>query len=337
MTTPRLHTVAFTLLVAAVIAAAACGAANRPAPTPTGPGRLAVSLADAPVPKASQVVVNVTRVTAHHETAGWLTITPPGVSEATPLAVDLLTLQAPAQPLDLGLANLPPGRVSQLRLYVTEAGNYVVLGAGTAPVPLKVPSGTQAGIKVKGPWDVVACTQTSIVIDFDAKKSIWYHPEQRGAEWILRPVIRTLQVTTEPTGCDEGCSETSPCPAGQHCDADRQCVTDTPVPGPFGTPCRDGSQCLTGVCDETRHCGPGGARVPCATADDCLSGTCDEGTCTVPENAFSAGAPCLANGDCISNACVASICATGGQGAACRAGTDCQEGMTCQAGTCAAP
>jgi hypothetical protein len=339
MTTSRLHAVAFASLAAAVLAAAACGASNRPKATPTGQGRLAVALVDAPVPQVSQVVVNVTKVTAHHETEGWLTITPPGVSDATPLAVDLLTLQAPAQPLDLGLANLPPGQVSQLRLYVTQGGNYVLRSADGVRVPLKVPSGPQSGIKVKGPWQIVACSQTSLVIDFDAKKSIWFHPAQQGDEWILRPVIRTRSATTEPVGCDTGCSDTTPCPEGQSCTAEHQCVTDTPPPGPAGSACQADQQCLSGECDELHRCARGGAGTPCQIDDDCVSATCDEGSCTVPPDARAAGEPCLVNSECLSNACdpATATCARGGQGAACGASSDCVDGMTCSAGTCGMP
>jgi hypothetical protein len=337
MTTRRLQTVAFALLATAVVAAAACGAKTQPNATPTGQGRLAVALVDAPVPQVDQVVVNVTRVTAHHVTEGWITITPPGVSEATPLAVDLLTLRAPAAPLDLGLADLPPGRVTQVRLYVTQGGNYVVPTGGSTQVPLKVPSGTQSGIKVKGPWEIAACSQTSLVLDFDAKKSIWFHPAQQGTEWILRPVIHTRHAGTEPVGCDEGCSDAKPCPEGQLCNAERQCVIDTPPPGSAGTPCSNGSQCLSGECGEDGTCVPGGAGTPCQLGADCVSGVCDEGTCTVPTGALPAGAFCSANSQCISNACVDFVCAPGGQGAACREATDCAEGTTCTAGSCVAP
>lgn len=336
MTTRRFQLLALALLVAATASAVACGASSRPRATPTGQGRLLVSLVDLPV-QVSQVVVNITRVTAHHETQGWITITPPGMSEATPLAVDLLTLQSPAPPLDLGLANLPPGRVTQLRLYVTQGGNYVVLPDGTTRVPLVVPSGTQSGIKVKGPWEIVACNQLSLVIDFDARKSLWVHPAKHGTEWILRPVIRTVRQASEPVGCDEGCSDAKPCPAGQTCNADHQCVTETPGPGPFGTPCQDPSECLTHVCAENHRCGPGGAFVPCLSGADCVSGVCDEGTCTVPPDAFPAGASCFVDADCLSNSCVDSTCALGSAGSACGVDEDCAEGLSCKLGICSLP
>jgi hypothetical protein len=338
MTTRHLQLLALSLLAAAALSAAACGASNRPQATPQGQGRLRVSLVDNPAPEVSQVVVNVTRVTAHHDAQGWITLTPPGMSEATPLAVDLLSLQAPAPPLDLGLANLPPGHVTQLRLYVTRTGNFVVLADGTTKVPLKVPSGAEAGIKVKGPWDIVACHQLSLVVDFDAKRSISLHPAKHGSEWILRPVIRAVRQATEPVGCDTGCSDANPCPAGQACNADHQCVTETPAgPGPFGTACQDPAECLTGVCDETRHCGPGGASAPCQSGADCVSGVCDEGACTVPSGALSAGGSCFFDADCLSNACVDSACGLGSSGAACGVDEDCAEGLSCRLGTCALP
>lgn len=329
MTARHLHVAALALLTLT----AACDAAKGKATA--GQGRLAVSLVDAPVPEVSQVLVNVTRVTAHSETAGWVTLTPPGMSEATPLEIDLLTLQAPAAPLALGLADLPPGRVTQIRLQVTETGNAVVLAGGTARVPLVVPSGPKTGIKIHGPWQVVACTQTSIVLDFDAKKSIWFHPARQGSIWILRPVIHVRRATTEPVGCSTGCSDEDPCPAGQACRDDGTCSSEGPAP--FHAPCTSGAQCLSGLCDETDHCAEGGAHAPCGAPDDCVSGGCDEGTCTVPPDAFPGGASCFVGPDCISNACVNGACALGGQGAACRVPGDCAAGFQCTSLTCDAP
>jgi uncharacterized protein DUF4382 len=335
MKTRHLHTIALALLATVVLAAAACGASNRGQPTTVGQGRLVVSLVDAPVPQVSQVVVNITKVTAHSDSAGWIDVTPPTVSQATPFTVDLLALQAPALPVELGLVDLPPGRITQLRLYVTQDGNYVVPAGGTAQVPLKVPSGAQSGIKIHGPWVITACSQLSIVLDFDAKKSIWYHPEMQGSEWILRPVIHTKRAVSEPVGCDEACSDLNPCPEGQTCGADGQCTS--PGPAPVGADCLAPLECLSGVCDEAHHCGPGGAFMPCQANGDCFSGICDEGACTVPPDASPALAACVINPTCISNSCVGGRCEPGGQGAACRLDSDCAEGMSCTLGSCGMP
>src|SRR5919198_846675 len=95
----------------AIALLAACGSAttNRP---PVGQGQLAVSLVDSPNPTAEKVTVKITGVTAHSTSAGWVSI----ATFADPLVVDLLTLQSSAA--SLGLANLPPGTITQIRLMV---------------------------------------------------------------------------------------------------------------------------------------------------------------------------------------------------------------------------
>ena len=334
MHTVQPRTVALAAVILAAVAVAACTSGSKDGPPP-GQGRLLVALVDKPTPQVSQIVVNVTRVTAHSVPAGWVTVSPPSVSAATPLQIDLLTLQAPATALALGLVNLPPGKVTQLRLFVTPTGNYVVPASGTAQVPLKVPSGTQSGIKVHGPWEISACAETAITLDFDGKRSIWYHPAQQGAEWILRPVIRTKRVDHAAVGCGPACSETSPCPEGQAC-VEGECQPPT-IPGAVGDPCLEDADCLTLACGPGGTCAPGGANAPCGRDDECVSQICIEGNCTAPPEPVPAGGACLQDSDCLSNSCPEGTCEPGGQGAACGADTDCQEGMACTAGACAAP
>jgi hypothetical protein len=81
--------------------------------------------------------------------------------------VDVLKLQAYAEPL--GLVNLPAGKVIQIRLFTAPDGNYVVPTGSTAQEPLVVPSGTETGIKIVGPWDVPACTRLTVTLDFDGR------------------------------------------------------------------------------------------------------------------------------------------------------------------------
>jgi hypothetical protein len=326
---------------------------------PSGMGQLAIDLVDAPNPQVDQIWVNVTEVTAHSTSAGWVTVS------TTPVKVDLLELQSSA--VALGLVTLPPGTITQVRLVVTEDGNYVVTGG--QQVPLKVPSGSESGIKVKGPWEIAACAQTALTLDFDGKKSIWTHPTGQGDEWILRPVIRVRKVDSVPVGCMDGggeaggsdggvptaCSESAPCPEG------KACVAGV-CQGGAGSPCVVGGECLSTVCDPTQRCGiggpgtacaapadcvsatctagvcaPGGPGTPCTTGNDCAAGTCAlDGTCG-PGAAGGTGHPCQANTECLSNACTAGVCAPGGQGSPCTMDPDCQEGLTCIAGACEPP
>lgn len=143
----------------------------------------------------SEIIVEVDRVTAHAAGGGWVT-----VSE-TPVTVDILRLSEFA--VELGFGDLPAGKVTQIRLHVIDgSAPYVTLSATGEQVPLKVPSGMQSGLKIKGPWDLEACTLTSITVDVDLKKSIHVHPRGHEDLWILRPVIRAGSATSD-VGCEE--------------------------------------------------------------------------------------------------------------------------------------
>jgi len=303
---------AFTVLAAAV-AFAGCSV------QPGGSGQLRVSMMDGPNPAVEQIWVNVTRVRAHSEAGGWFTVS------TTPLRVDLLTLKDRA--VELGLASLPAGRITQIRLIVSRDGNTVVTGG--VEVPLFVPSGAQSGIKIKGPWVVDACTETAVLLDFDGKKSIWYHPTGQGDRWILRPVIRTVRATQGPGSCEPPPPTCDPelCASGL-CDP----ATDACAPGGAGTPCTLDEECLSGACFEDA-CMPGGAGVPCREDRDCEVGTCGtDGLCT-PEGA-PAGAPCTEGVECLSGTCDEGSCAPGGQGAPCTGSADCATGFACVDGAC---
>jgi hypothetical protein len=282
------------LLTAALGMALAC--------SKSGQGQLAVQLTDAPAP-VDEIWVNVTSVRAHDTTSGWTTIS------STPVSVDLLKLQNYALPL--GIANLPPGKVTQIRLVVAPSGNHVVVGG--VEQPLVVPSGTESGIKILGPWGIDSCEQTTVTLDFDGNKSIWYHPTGQGDSWILRPVIRTKRADQTPGSCGEG--------GGQG-------------PAGAGAPCTSGPECLSGICS-TGVCQPGGPDTPCHTGADCTSGQCGSGGTCASGNAAPAGTPCAAGPQCLSNSCIEGTCAPGMQGTPCTANTDCQTGLTCQQGFCA--
>ncbi len=291
----------------------------------SGPGQLAVNLMDAPNPAVDQIVVNVTKVTAHSTSAGWVTVGP----TTAPMTVDLLKLQTYAT--SLGLVNLPAGTVTQIRLLISQDGNYVVPTGSTAHQPLVVPSGFESGIKILGPWDVPACTRLTVTLDFDGKNSIEYHLAD--GTWILRPVIRPASANGTPISCEtQACSSTMPCPEGEVCTAG----TCTPVtPLATGSPCTAGSQCLTGLC-ASGTCSPGNAGAPCQSGGDCASGSCQAGTCG-PGSAAGAGGACTSNSGCLSGNCAAGTCQPGGQGTPCNVTSDCQSTPTplvCLGGTC---
>jgi len=111
---------------------------------------------------------------------------------------------------------LPGGTVSQVRFVLTDNGpQYVVLDDGSQ-APLRVPSGSESGLKLNGPFTVSACNKHTLVIDFDGKNSIAYHQTGSDLGWILRPVIhvKTEADDVEPCTPDRGSPDAGPPDAG---------------------------------------------------------------------------------------------------------------------------
>ncbi len=132
---------------------------------------------------------------ANEGDAGWSEVA------QTPLKrVDLLTLTNGVL-ADLGQTSLPPGKYTQLRLVLAENGsqapfpNAVVPTGAARETELKVPSGSQSGLKIDADVDVVAGKTTSLVLDFDACKSV----VRRGnsGQFNLRPVISAIPLASE--------------------------------------------------------------------------------------------------------------------------------------------
>jgi hypothetical protein len=270
-------------LAFALILAAGCSGGGTPTGgTSTGEGSygalgmtsaMSIRLVDAPSDDVKEIVVTINRVTAHVVGGGgWVDL---ANQTAT---VDLLTLQGGTF-AQLGVISMPAGKVTELRLYTVDAGpNYVTTPDGVHH-PLTVPSGDESGIKIKGGFDVPACAQGNITLDFDGKKSIFTHPLGAGAgdEWMLRPVVRLKEVAATGT-CSDGGSSTPPPPgSGGGGDGDLGMTPAsgsdggmTPIGGSGGGPvivsdptdpclttviCPDGSFCSGGVCVTTAPIG----------------------------------------------------------------------------------
>ena len=165
-------------------------------------GDIEIRLVDAPNLDVTQIVVTITKVEAHVG-GSWQTLS------STTKTVDLLTLQGGTFAL-LGVTTLPAGKITQFRLYVTDAGPNYVVTPDTKQHPLTVPSGDESGIKLKADVDVAPCSQGSLTLDFDGHNSIFTHPLGSGAgdEWILRPVIRLKEVALSGS-CNDGGVTTS--------------------------------------------------------------------------------------------------------------------------------
>ena len=182
--------------------AAACSGGGSSGSSGGSSGNIEIRLVDAPNMDVKQIVVTITKVEAHVggncETLSSQTKT-----------VDLLTLQGGTFAL-LGVTQIPAGKITQFRLYVTDAGPNYVTTPDNKQHPLTVPSGDESGIKLKADVDVAPCSQGQMTLDFDGHNSIFTHPVGSGAgdEWILRPVIRLKEVSLSG-GCTDGGNPTT--------------------------------------------------------------------------------------------------------------------------------
>jgi hypothetical protein len=100
-----------------------------------------------------------------------------------PIEVDLLMLVNNVTAL-IGEDLLPSGEYNEIRLIL--GNNNRVIADGDEE-PLKVPSGQQSGIKIKGEFELKDGRITQVQLDFQADKSIHYNS---GQGYILRPVIK---------------------------------------------------------------------------------------------------------------------------------------------------
>jgi hypothetical protein len=198
------------LLAGSIIAAAsltACGGGGgggtaTPAPAPVATaGTLSVSMTDAPACgyDAVNVTVNKVRVntsaSAGDSDAGWTDITLNPAKKINLLNLTNGLLES------LGQTSLPAGHYTQMRLVLdantgTGMANSVV-PTGGAETSLSTPSAVQSGIKLVNGFDVAAGQTTSVVLDFDACKSV---VTQGKGRYSLKPVVKVVPSTATGTG-----------------------------------------------------------------------------------------------------------------------------------------
>ncbi|MEW5853145.1 MAG: DUF4382 domain-containing protein [Myxococcota bacterium] len=218
------------------------------------PGSAQLSRGNGPhgVGGLQEIVVSVRKVVAHAAGQGWV------VLSEDPVTIDLLRLGD--HTAELGFANMPQGKVTQIRLYVAEdPASYVLAEDGTQH-PLKVPSGLQSGIKIKGPWNLNACDDAVVNLDMDVKKSIHIHGRGADDTFILRPVIKLRDLNL---GTQDDCSVPPADPLDPTPGDDDQ-------PGGTDQPGDDGSGEPEDLCYSTE-----GTLVPCDQVNPPADGTDD--------------------------------------------------------------
>ena len=149
-----------------------------------GNGKLQVELADAPA--AFQAVnVTVTSVEVHYlgesdgsGSARWLAVA------SNPGTFNLLSLQNGVTAV-LGVSAIPEGKYDRIRLGLGAA--EVVTGGTTTP--MTIPAGAETGLSVDYAFTVAEKKGYTVVLDFDAAKSV--RMDSNGA-YMMMPVLSVM-------------------------------------------------------------------------------------------------------------------------------------------------
>ena len=140
-------------------------------------------LTDAPC-DYDHLFIDIEALEIHSDSNGWESITPfnAGIYDLLELTNGLDTL--------LCTTELPEGKISQIRLILGDDNQLVVDGTTH---DIKIPSGSQSGLKLNLHKYLDAGTSYTIWLDFDVCKSVI---EKGNGSYSLKPVIRTFADST---------------------------------------------------------------------------------------------------------------------------------------------
>jgi hypothetical protein len=161
-------------------------------------GTLSTSLTDSSTDEYQAVYVTIARIDVHHDDDGsWETVASPNKT------YNLLELVNGVRET-LGVVTLDSGHYTQMRLIIgltQDAGlnifsrphpyaNYVIDQGDNEIHELKVPSGTNTGLKIVNGFDINTNQTTELILDFDAMHSV----VKAGAsgKYLLKPTVKVL-------------------------------------------------------------------------------------------------------------------------------------------------
>jgi len=157
-------------------------------------GTLALSITDAPVDGAEQVVVEFAGVEIQ-SAAGDRT----DITYSSPKTIDLLALQGGLRESLLERLVLDVGQYSWIRLKVNATADGIMdsyIRINGADYELNIPGGSQTGLKLNTPFTVVDEEILDFTVDFDLRKSVQQPRGQTGPSgdpvYFLRPVLRLI-------------------------------------------------------------------------------------------------------------------------------------------------
>jgi len=208
----------FALLIISALGFSACSDDDSAAPSTKA--TISLSLTDAP---AEYDAVNITfSEIAVSMNGGWVTLSGEEVT------INLLEWNN-GKSIELGRADVDPGKVTQIRLMVTKA--EVVVDGTTHDVT--IPSAEQTGLKLNTNFDLAAGSTYEFVIDFDAHSSIVTTGNpQKPNGYKLKPTLRVVEKAT--TGSISGTVSNPGNAAVATVSQNGVDITSTPVDLPTG-------------------------------------------------------------------------------------------------------
>lgn len=172
------------LLYAFVAMLVSCaGSSDTNNSTVTAGKYLQIRMHDFPIEdkEVQKIIVEIRKIEVHNNESGWMT-----VSE-TPRKYDLLELQNGITAIIFG-SPLPIGTYTQIRLELSQDNGVIASGLSYS---LKVPSGTESGIKLITPFEIREGKMVEVTLDFDAQKSVNF---TKGNGFHLKPVIKVEKI-----------------------------------------------------------------------------------------------------------------------------------------------
>jgi hypothetical protein len=152
-------------------------------------GSMTVEMTDAPIDSAAEVNVFVESIEVNNADTdtGWVTI-------AEPQQMYNLLDYTNGEVAVLGGAELEAGTYNQIRLILGDGNNLVVYNDDetTSTYDLFVPSGAQSGLKLNVNAEIEAGIEYTLLLDFDASRSVHKAGNNPNHPYILRPTIKAI-------------------------------------------------------------------------------------------------------------------------------------------------
>lgn len=172
------------LLTSICLLITACGGSNG-----TNTGQLKIGITDAPIDGAESVVIHVVSATLHGPGGDKTVDVLDPVAGTIGRDIDLLKFQG-GQWTGLFDETVTAGHYSWIRLVLDLTQSYIQING--ARYGLSCGSCDLAGYRINRSFNVVADSTLTVMLDFDARKSIT-DPGSSNNDYILRPTVRLVE------------------------------------------------------------------------------------------------------------------------------------------------